>query len=667
MADEDGLLPVSLAPEGENDDDTRADAAALFGIDLGDGSAASIDVDADGGEGATATANSNGSAPSVAGTGNNSKRKSPMWADFEEIYEVINGSRICTKAICKMCKSTLSARSTAGTGHLKRHQKSCRIKTNQRARVQSRLSYNPDGSVYNWDYKPEVGRSELCRLIAKLDLPLGIGETDAWEEYIVRAHNPRFVKFSRQTTTRDLSKLFNERRNIIKNCVLSGASSVGLTSDIWSGNAKEDYISVVAHYVTVDWELQKKVFSVTLDNASSNAKAMETLTPMFAGYLGSEPAPTPSDPNKVKYHLVHQRCACHIINLIVKSGLKRFKPYTEDFRTAINFLNSSNQRIALFNNFCIAKGVRPRKFGLDMDVRWNATYLMLKHLLPYKDVFSVFINSNYGTTLLTASHWYIADKILEFLEVFYDSTVTLSGVYYPTSSLILHHLLDIITHLHESSKDQNLFSIVYPMKLKYLKYWKDIPLMYSFAFILDPRGKMRGLFNVLTIMQQKTGFDYSSYYGIVKTEIFKLFNNPLSTSAAACELSAYLDSDNVTAYEDDFDLFLWWRDHKLIYPVLSIMARDIMSVHVSTVSSESCFSLTGRILEERRRRLLPEHVEMLACIKYWELGERRLQHDVDNQELVDSFEHLYLDEDASTSEAPSISTFAFVASASGGS
>ncbi|XP_066348537.1 uncharacterized protein [Miscanthus floridulus] len=464
MADEDGLLPVGLAPEGENDDDTRADAAALFGIDLGDGSAAPIDVDADGGEGATATANSNGSAPSVAGTGNTSKRKSPVWADFEEIYEVINGSRICTKAVCKMCKSILSARSAAGTGHLKRHQKSCRIKTDQRARVQSRLSYNPDGSVYNWDYKPEVARSELCRLIAKLDLPLGIGETDAWEEYIVRAHNPRFVKVSRQTTTRDLGKLFNERRNIIKNCVLSGASSVGLTLDIWSGNAKEDYISVVAHYVSADWELQKK--------------------------------------------------------------------------------------------------------------------------------------------------------------------------------------------------------------LKYLKYWKDIPLLYSFAFILDPRARSQRRAahpaNITGKRKQAWGriFGGPGASGVVGPSPASAPSPSLSTSAAACELSAYLDSDNVTAYEDDFDLLLWWRDHKLTYPVLSIMARDIMSVPVSTVSSESCFSLTGRILEERRRRLLPEHVEMLACIKDWELGERRLQHDVDNQELVDSFEHLYLDEDASTSGsgAPSASTSASVAS-----
>ena len=79
------------------------------------------------------------------------------------------------------------------------------------------------------------------------------------------------------------------------------------------------------------------VFSVTLDNASSNAKTMDTLTPMFVGYLSCDPSPEPVDPSKRKDSLMHQRCACHIINLIVKSGLKRFKPYTEYFRTVINF------------------------------------------------------------------------------------------------------------------------------------------------------------------------------------------------------------------------------------------------------------------------------------------------------------------------------------------
>jgi len=116
----------------------------------------------------------------------------------------------------------------------------------------------------------------------------------------------------------------------------------------------------------------------------------------------------------------------------------------------------------------------------------------------------------------------------------------------------------------------------------------------------------------------------SSHSGKKKQAWAKIFGEPLvvvgpppvssfsSSSGAVSELSAYLYSDCVTAYNDDFDLLLWWRDHKLTYPILSIMAKDIMSVLVSIISS--FFSLLGRILEERRRRVSPENVEILTCI-----------------------------------------------------
>jgi hypothetical protein len=119
--------------------------------------------------------------------------------------------------------------------------------------------------------------------------------------------------------------------------LLPACSSVSLTSDIWSGNAKEDYISVVAHYISADWELQKKVigfrltevshsseniakkivgvveefglidkiFAITLDNASANSRPYDILQHIFFGYLGFYPAPTKDDPTKVKYLLVH--------------------------------------------------------------------------------------------------------------------------------------------------------------------------------------------------------------------------------------------------------------------------------------------------------------------------------------------------------------------------
>jgi hypothetical protein len=82
----------------------------------------------------------------------------------------------------------------------------------------------------------------------------------------------------------------------------------------------------------------------------------------------------------------------------------------------------------------------------------------------------VFINSHYGLELLTRNNGYVAEKIMNFLELFYDSTVILSGVYYPISLLILHHILEIASHLHACKRDQNLRAVVAPMKLKFLKY-----------------------------------------------------------------------------------------------------------------------------------------------------------------------------------------------------
>ena len=69
--------------------------------------------------------------------------------------------------------------------------------------------------MHTWEYSPDVARTQMCRLIAKLDLPLGFGETDEFKEYIQIAHNPRFTPISRQTTTRDITKYFSERVMIL--------------------------------------------------------------------------------------------------------------------------------------------------------------------------------------------------------------------------------------------------------------------------------------------------------------------------------------------------------------------------------------------------------------------------------------------------------------------
>ncbi|GJX02564.1 zinc finger BED domain-containing protein RICESLEEPER 2 [Tanacetum coccineum] len=61
--------------------------------------------------------------------------------------------------------------------------------------------------------------------------------------------------------------------------------------------------------------------------------------------------------------------------------------------------------------------------------------------------------------------------------------------------------------------------------------------------------------------------------------------------------------------------------------ILSAMARDLLTVQASTVAFESAFSISGRIISERRSRLTPESVEVCVCLKDYLDGVDRVQHE----------------------------------------
>jgi hypothetical protein len=61
------------------------------------------------------------------------------------------------------------------------------------------------------------------------------------------------------------------------------------------------------------------------------------------------------------------------------------------------------------------------------------------------------------------------------------------------------------------------------MKDKYFKYWRDIPILYAFAFILDPRAKMRGFHKALLRLSGFTGTNYSRLPQDVRKGLTKLY------------------------------------------------------------------------------------------------------------------------------------------------
>ncbi|GJX30177.1 zinc finger BED domain-containing protein RICESLEEPER 2 [Tanacetum coccineum] len=85
------------------------------------------------------------------------------------------------------------------------------------------------------------------------------------------------------------------------------------------------------------------------------------------------------------------------------------------------------------------------------------------------------------------------------------------------------------------------------------------------------------------------------------------------------EYERYVNSDFVTHLHPkefaSFDVLGFWKEKETMFPVLSRMAMDIISVQASSVASESAFSTSGRVLSIRRTRLTPASLEMCMCLK----------------------------------------------------
>ena len=137
--------------------------------------------------------------------------------------------------------------------------------------------------------------------------------------------------------------------------------------------------------VLVNFELQKRVIALTLDNASANNVAIEIMRTQLSGY---------------HEELFHIRYGCHIVILIVKDGLELLQEPINKIRSSIVYISNSSSRVASFKGLCRAYNKRPGIFGPDEQHRWNSTYVMLKEVIEHRDVITMWINKELNKTFL---------------------------------------------------------------------------------------------------------------------------------------------------------------------------------------------------------------------------------------------------------------------------
>ncbi|PON55021.1 HAT, C-terminal dimerization domain containing protein [Parasponia andersonii] len=120
--------------------------------------------------------------------------------------------------------------------------------------------------------------------------------------------------------------------------------------------------------------------------------------------------------------------------------------------------------------------------------------------------------------------------------------------------------------------------------------------------------------------------------------------NPQQSS----DLTQYIELDfDIDPNDENFKVLEWWHKRQPRFPVHSQLARDVLTIPVSTISSKSAVSTTKMIVDERRTSLTPEMVEVLTCIKDWEKAAKRNQDTIRicNEELAKNFNNLYMNDD----------------------
>lgn len=342
----------------------------------------------------------------------NVEPRSPVWAHFEKIKDK-DGKLI--KAKCLYCPTTYMCQSKKhGTSSLRNHMLNCLKNPASIESRQSRLNFQPvpnsqsnEVVLGTWVFNQEEIRKALAEMIIIDELVFRFVEGQRFRRFIVIAC-PRFKVPSRWTVSRDIYSIYLDERVNLKKFFRANSQRISITTDTWTSIQRINYMCITAHFIDNYWNLHKKilsfvpvtshkgeyiskaleacllewglksVFTVTVDNASSNDTALVFLKKKVVSWGSSA----------VKSKYLHMRCIAHILNLVVQDGLKEARSSVHKVREAVKYIRNSPQRLQKFKDIADLVEVETKcALSLDVQTRWNSTYLMFKTSLLYQKAF----------------------------------------------------------------------------------------------------------------------------------------------------------------------------------------------------------------------------------------------------------------------------------------
>ena len=587
------------------------------------------------------------------------------------------------------CKQRYRAEGNHGTTGFKNHLKS----QHSIVKGQQQLKVGKDPGteithVQPYKYDQEVSLQKLNLAITMHEYPFNIVEHEYLVDFI-KSLRPNFPIKSRITVRKEIMDKYLEEKEVLYAYLKTMQCRFSATMDMWTSCQNKGYMCVTIHWVDNEWRMQKRIigffnvkgrhtgaklsetftevmvnwyiekrlFALTLDNASSNEVAVHDII----SYLKDN-----GNGSLVCDGIFfHVRCACHILNLVARDGLKAISATITKIKSLVLAVKGSPLQWEMLLKCATESGLDTKR-GISMDVstRWNSTYLMLRDALYYKHAFVRLKSANrrrYDKMSPSPAEWDKAFTLYQCLKKFYDLTEILSGTSYPTANLFYKGFCDIKLMLDEwcFSDDATISAMAIAMNEKFEKYWQQSNIALAVACFLDPRYKkklieyymrkfygdeyqvkldefvsvIKKLYQFYASSANATSKKKSSKTGpsnatdIIMGDVDEDLENFLYSASEpgmveSNELEKYM-AEPLQKIVDEFDILAWWKNKREDYPIITQIVRDVMAIQVSTVASESAFSAAGRVVDPYRNRLDPEIVEALICTKDWVAAARK--------------------------------------------
>ena len=528
-------------------------------------------------------------------------------------------------------------------------------------------------------FDQEACQNELVKMFVANDIPISFVENKAFQNFL-KVLQPEFSvsSLSQTTLAHDILTRWDAERTNLQRFLAQHCGRVCLSIDTWTSCQDQSYMCLTAHFIDNNWKLHKKilnflpivrcsvecmestiqwclndwelsrVFCLTADNVSPYDFGIQSLKKKLMSW----------NTLVLKGDYIHMQSCAHILNMILKERLEDFDYSILRISDAVQFIRSSSSILSKFEA-CVEqeKIVCEGYVYLDVETRWNLSYKMLEAALKHQKTFEdlelqdkTYVSElKKGKGVRTFEDWKYAYLILPFLKIFHDVVLRISDTSNVTCNIYMLEVFGIgkkIDQLYRS-KDQTVELIANMIRKNFDKHWgchDVLNMLLLIALVFDPRYKVRYInWMINQIFDSVEAANLKEKLESCLKSLFEEYNDrevlkndsekaqfdedgkidPYSwnefrgshKSSFKSELSKYLEEDTETS--EDLDILNWWKLNSSRFPILANIAREVLAMPVSTLTSECAFSNNAKVFDSYCSSLNFELMQALVCTQDW--------------------------------------------------